>query len=284
MNTNTRHCNVRASLLTLARLSLIGAAQAQAQDQAQPEGNTLMLGLGLGFGAKYAGSKKIEGGVMPGIDYSMSNGFYASTLRGIGWGGQSGPFGYSAGLGLRGGREDRDKKKGLGGGGANELLGMGEIKTTATLNLGVSYNLMDAVELSAGVELPLSKGKKNAKLGDKALQHGTVFRLGASAGIWGNDSSDVSIELGATAGDKKYMQTFFGVTPEQAAATKFKAYAPKAGFHSVEASINWNYKIDKKWGVVTSLGVNHLLGDAGKSPIVQRKSTPTGMVMLTYLY
>lgn len=268
-----------ALLLSLGLVPTLSHAQAGAEPAG---GNTLMLGIGVGFDAKYAGAKKIEGGVLPAVDYQMSNGFFASTMRGIGWAGETGPLGYSASLGLRGGRDDKDKK-GISGG-SKELKGMGEIKTIGTLNLGLSYSLMDTVQLSAGVELPLSKGKDKDIAQLKDARHGTVFRLGAEAGVWSDERNELSIGLSASAGDKKYTQAFFGVSPAQAAASKYGVYTPKSGFHSLEASVSWKYKIDKKWGVMSSLGATRLLGDAAKSPLVQRKASPTGMVMLTYLY
>lgn len=262
------------ALTTLTAALLLGLPEARAQSE-PPAGNTLLLGLGAGFGAKYSGAKKIEGGVMPAVDYSMSNGFFASTMRGIGWGGQSGPLGYSGALGVRGGRDEKDKK-GIAGGGAKELLGMGEIKAIATANFNVSYSLMDALELSAGIELPLSKSR--------GMKGGSLFRLGASAPVYSDAKNEISLGVSAEAGDKKYMQMFYGVSAQQAAATQFAQYTPKSGFHSIEASVSWKYQIDKKWGVMSSLGATRLLGDAAKSPIVQRKASPTGMVMLTYLY
>lgn len=269
------------ALTALTAALLLGIPEARAQPEA-PAGNTLMLGIGAGFDAKYAGAKKIEAGVLPMLDYSMSNGFFASTMRGIGWRGSSGPLGYSASLGLRGGRDDKDKK-GISGG-SKELKGMGEIKAIGTLNLGLSYSLADTVQLSAGVELPLSKSKDKDIAQLKDARHGRVFRLGAEASVWSDDRHELSIGFSASAGDKKYTQAFFGVSPAQAAVSKYAVYAPKSGFHALDASVSWKYKIDSKWGVMSSLGATRLLGDAAKSPLVQRKSTPTGMVMLTYLY
>lgn len=270
-----------APLSVLAATLLLGLPEARAQSE-PAVGNTLMLGIGAGFDAKYAGAKKIEAGVLPVLDYQMSNGFFASSLRGIGWGGSTGPLGYSASLALRGGRDDKDKK-GISGG-SQELKGMGEIKAIGTLNLGLSYSLTDTVQLSAGVELPLSKGKDKDIARLKDTRHGRVFRLGAEAGVWSDARHELSIGLSASAGDKKYTQAFFGVSPAQAAASQYAAYAPKSGFHALDASVSWKYKIDSKWGVTSSLGATRLLGDAAKSPIVQRKASPTGMVMLTYLY
>ncbi|MCX2861725.1 MipA/OmpV family protein [Paucibacter sp. PLA-PC-4] len=270
-----------APLTALAATLLLGLSEARAQSE-PAGGNTLALGIGAGFDAKYAGAKKVDAGVLPVLDYQMSNGFFASSLRGIGWGGSSGPMGYSASLGLRGGRDDEDKK-GISGG-SKELKGMGEIKAIGTLNLGLNYRLTDTLQFSAGVELPLSKGKDKDITELKDARHGRVFRLGAEAGVWSDDRHELSIGLSASAGDKKYVQAFFGVTPAQAVASKYAVYAPKSGFHSLDASVSWKYKIDSKWGVMSSLGATRLLGDAAKSPIVQRKASPTGMVMLTYLY
>ena len=51
-----------------------------------------------------------------------------------------------------------------------------------------------------------------------------------------------------------------------------------------QASVSWEHRIDASWGVNTVLGVERRLGDAAKSPIVQRKSAPMGAVYVTYRY
>jgi outer membrane protein len=74
------------------------------------------------------------------------------------------------------------------------------------------------------------------------------------------------------------------VTATQAANTSFKQYTPKGGFYEAQATVNWEHRFDARWGINTLVGVESRLGDAAKSPIVQRKTSPIGAVYVTYRY
>ena len=85
-------------------------------------------------------------------------------------------------------------------------------------------------------------------------------------------------------GERKYVQTMYGVTATQAANTSFKQYMPQGGFYEAQATVNWEHRFDARWGINTLVGVEHRMGDAAKSPIVQRKTSPIGAVYVTYRY
>jgi outer membrane protein len=75
------------------------------------------------------------------------------------------------------------------------------------------------------------------------------------------------------AGDD-YMDTYFGVTPDEAAATggRLAAYDPEGGLKS--ASVNLSVKYEFVEDTFLNLGVTYrrLLGDAADSPIVEEES------------
>ncbi len=72
-------------------------------------------------------------------------------------------------------------------------------------------------------------------------------------------------------GDNKYMRTYFGVTPSEAAASPFiaAAYAPGQGerYAGVEASAE--YKLTSHWKTSIDFGYHRLSDKAAASPIVQ---------------
>ena len=49
-------------------------------------------------------------------------------------------------------------------------------------------------------------------------------------------------------------------------------------------NLDWTHKLTSRWSVLASAGVAQLTGDAGDSPIVQRKTSPTGSLKVTYSF
>ena len=84
------------NLKLIPALFVLTAGGAFAADEA-----VATMGAGVALAPRYSGSD--ENMVVPvlALDYSMANGLYASTLRGLGYGGSAGPFSYSAALGYR---------------------------------------------------------------------------------------------------------------------------------------------------------------------------------------
>jgi outer membrane scaffolding protein for murein synthesis (MipA/OmpV family) len=72
-------------------------------------------------------------------------------------------------------------------------------------------------------------------------------------------------------GDGRYMQTYFGVTPDEAARSRFvnDVYTPGAGrrYTGVETSIAYNF--DPRWRVTFDVGYQRLAKVAADSPIVR---------------
>ena len=48
--------------------------------------------------------------------------------------------------------------------------------------------------------------------------------------------------------------------------------------------LTWQHRFGEKWSVTSMLGANHLLRDAARSPLVERKTTPTGAIYVGYSY
>jgi len=264
------------SRLTMAGLFLLPLSVMAADPV---PGNVLTVGGGAAVVSSYSGSDKLNAVPFLVIDYSMANGFFASSMRGIGYGGQAGPLSYSAALGYRGERDDHKRSGFNGFGGSDYLKGMGKVKGNASALLSMAYSPIPGVQLSVSSDIPLNNRDNGANLS-----------LGAGGQVYSrNDSRGVpqdTVSLGAQAGwgEKKYMQTMYGVTASQASNTAFKQYAPKGGFYEAQATVSWEHRFDAQWGLTAMAGVTTLIGDARKSPIVQRKTAPTGAIYATYRY
>lgn len=73
-------------------------------------------------------------------------------------------------------------------------------------------------------------------------------------------------------GDQNYMETYFGVTPAEAAASPIikTAYTPAAGIRYVGGYGSLGYRISPKWQVWANASYHRLSSEAADSPIVRQ--------------
>ena len=116
--------------------------------------------------------------------------------------------------------------------------------------------------------------------------YGTRAELRASYEVWRSDRSRIRLGAGTVWGSHNYMSTCFGVDGSEAASSKagLREYSAGAGLRSATFSATWNYDLTQRWGLVTQVGVRTLLGDARDSPIVERRTSPYGMVGVRYRF
>ncbi len=272
MHDMVHHSN-RLFMLRRGFAALAACAICCATAAEQPSGDTLLIGGGVGVGPRYAGAKQNAAAPVLLLDYSMANGVFASTLRGLGYGGQAGPLRYSAALGYRGGRSDKDETSAFGNSGGARLKGMGKIEGNASAALGVGYALLPELELGASADVPLSH-----------TDNGKNLHLTLTGQLIARPGDSLSLALAAGFGDSKYGQTYYGVSAAQAARTPFKAYRAGSGLYETGATLTWVHTLDARWNVTTMLGVTALVKDAADSPLSERKTAPSAAVYAAYRY
>lgn len=256
----------RSCLIFAATCLLSGGAPAA-------EDNQLLIGGGVAVEARYAGSDRNKAAPLVVLDYTHASGFFASTLRGVGYGGQDGPVSYSAALGYRGGRKDKDQNSLFGNTGSNELKGMGEIKGNPSAVLGLGFKPLPMLELTLSADLPLSH-----------RENGKTLHAGIGAQLLRGGPDNVSLALTAGFADNNYLQTYHGVTAAQAATSGFSAYRPRGGLYEASTMLTWEHSFDARWSATTMLGATQLLRDASRSPLTKRKTNPTAGFYVSYAY
>jgi len=89
--------------------------------------------------------------------------------------------------------------------------------------------------------------------------------------IWRPDPvMELTVGPRASFASKDYMQTYFGVTPAEAARSPLlTAYSAGGGFKGVGAEFNARYEVSPEWAVIGKLSYERLIGDAADSPIVK---------------
>lgn len=148
-----------------------------------------------------------------------------------------------------------------------ELTGLNSVNWTMELGLGLGYEQRDWRVFG------------DARYGFFG-HHGFVGQLGAD--VIGRPIKGLTLTLGPRMdfGDEQFTQTYFGITPAEAAASRFSAYSPGGGLVSAGLLFDAQYQIDERWGLEGQVAWNRYLGDAANSPITQYGSTDQFQVKL----
>lgn len=221
-------------------------------------------GIAVLGGYEYLGSDEPRTLALPVLEYNWANGWFAGT-QGVGRQWASGQdLQYGLKLGFDFGREESR---------SGALRGLGNIDPSAEWGGFVRYALGNG--FAAKTSLRAGSGVDNkGVLWDLGLEYGQA--LGAD---WRLGS-----EVSATYADANYLQSFFGVTPRQAAASGYPVYRPASGLRDVSARISLTYILTPQWAVTGGLRHTSLMGDAKDAPMVRRTSSTTSLLALTYAF
>jgi outer membrane scaffolding protein for murein synthesis (MipA/OmpV family) len=157
---------------------------------------------------------------------------------------------------------------------ASELLnGIGGIAPSAQAKLFAEGFILPFV---FSTDVRRSVGADNRVTGD----------LGIYMPVVGNETLVVFVGPGVTFADQRYMRSYFGIDAAQAAASTahLQPYAASAGAKNANFGIDALYHVTDHWLVDTDLGVEHLLGSAGNSPLVQEKTNLGASVVIGYQF
>ena len=258
------------SILSGAVLALL-ATPALAAGQRQ--GNVLTLGGGVDVAPRYSGSDKSRVTAAQVVDYAMANGFFISTTRGLGYGNRVGNLDYSAALSYRAGRKDRDVSSDSIASGSDYLRGMGDIKGSAVVVPGLGYRITDWLNVQLQPDVPVSE-----------RDNGEAVHFGIASPLYTSPENSVTLALTGSWGSSKYMQTYYGVSAAQSAASGFARHDAGSGIYAYSLNLDWTHKLTSRWSLLAAAGVTQLTGEAGDSPIVQRKTSPVGSLKVTYSF
>ncbi|HCU0180214.1 TPA: MipA/OmpV family protein [Enterobacter hormaechei] len=277
-----RNCKLRhrfpRSLIGLSVKSILSGAvlallATPALAAGQRQGNVLTLGGGVDVAPRYSGSDKSRVTAAQVVDYAMANGFFISTTRGLGYGNRVGNLDYSAALSYRAGRKDRDVSSDSIASGSDYLRGMGDIKGSAVVVPGLGYRVTDWLNVQLQAEVPVSE-----------RDNGEAVHFGIASPLYTSPENSVTLALTGSWGSSKYMQTYYGVSAAQSAASGFARHDAGSGIYAYSLNLDWTHKLTSRWSLLAAAGVTQLTGEAGDSPIVQRKTSPVGSLKVTYSF
>ena len=88
----------------------------------------------------------------------------------------------------------------------------------------------------------------------------------------------------ATWANAKSTGSFYGVTPQQSAATGLPAFGARSGLMFGSLGLLWSVDLSQNWIVVGSMESRRLYGDAARSPLAERQSNYYGSAGLAYRF
>ncbi|KAF1030807.1 MAG: hypothetical protein GAK37_01094 [Pseudomonas sp.] len=261
---------VKHLCLPLASLCLVAATGiTQAQDW------QYSLKAGVANLPRYSGSDERMTAPVLGAAVVSPWGIFLDTSKGLGWGYEGGGASFSAYVGESDARKDQNKTLHAG---SDRLKGLGEIKSRAQLAVAGSYNLGGVI---VGATLKHALEQDDKKDTGKAF---TQLELSVGTNIYEGSYGSLDAGLSSHFGDSNYLQTWYGVTANQAEHSRFKAYKAGAGNISNGLNLAWSLPLSEHLELSTLLDVQYLADKAAKSPIVEQRlqTSVVGMVEYTF--
>lgn len=271
---NGKRRNSRLVMFGIAVLAS-GAMPAQGQEMVPVDLFPNLIGIGVGFTPEFSGANDDIVGVAPGLRYQLDGHRYiewwgpvadVNLIDSPNW--QAGPI-----LSYRFGRSDVEDPV---------VDSLTDIDGTVEGGGFASYTYLNTDGVPWRLRIGLSV---MADLGDRYD--------GLTSTAWGSvwfplsHTVFVGVGGGASFGSSSFMQTYYGITPSDSAASGLPAYSPDGGLRNyfVWPAVIWQF--DKHWAVGGMLFYQRLTGDAANSPIVRQRGTEhqlTGGIGLGYLW
>lgn len=152
-----------------------------------------------------------------------------------------------------------------------DLTGLGGISTSLELGAFVAYT-EGRMRLRARARHDVMSG-----------HGGGTVRLDAAYTIFQAAPVALGVNATSTWATGKYMRSYFGVSPAQAAASGLPAFAPGSGFKDVGVEISANYVFASQWALVGNVGYKRLMGDAADSPLVRLRGNANQMAFQAFV-
>lgn len=250
----------------------------QAQPEASPdvassifgEDTQASIGIGVAVAPRYMGSKDYHPTPVPVL--SLNRGiFFVDTTRGVGvqWQSSSGFF-ISQSFFYDAGRVDRDSNFRPG---SKQLSGMGEVNSIATSTLLMGQQLTPWLSVSSEVEFGLDGHRR-----------GTRHRTGIEATVLNQSKDTVTVGFDVRSADRRYNQTYFGVTEQQAQRSRFASFTPGGGLNQYALNTTWIHKFDDHWSTLVLISASQLAGKVEDSPLVERRTAVMAASSVNYTF
>ena len=231
------------SVIAACALALT-AGPAMAQDRAL----AFSLTGGLDISPRYFGSDSLD------VGPTGAFGFHGLRFGRLGAGDPDSTALLSPGTGVAGAFRYLGRREGR-----NELDGLEDVSRSVELGLRLQHTAQ-AWQVYAEARYGVI-GHRSA-----------AGELGANAIFRGQSGFVLYAGPRAEYGSGRFMRTYFGVTPSEAAQSGLDAYRPRGGLQSVGFELGAYQPINADWGITGSVRFDRLQRGAAASPIVRQGS------------
>ncbi|AWK89129.1 MipA/OmpV family protein [Azospirillum thermophilum] len=252
-------------LLGLAAVSSLAGAPALADPAKSSEPGkrwNFVIGGGAGVAPKYEGGRKLEVTPVPFVNLGWNDTVF---LGNDGLGARyaiNDLLSVGMSVGWAPGRKEKDGPR---------LRGMGKIE--------------DAARVKAFTTLSLGAVSFNASVAqDVGGSRGLLAEVGAGYTVPLGDTVNLAFGVSTTYASERHMREFFGVGAAQSRRSGHAAYKPGAGLKEADGTVTLTWQITDHVSAIAVGGAGVLLGDARKSPIVERQLQPFVAAGLTYRF
>ncbi|MDN3921618.1 MipA/OmpV family protein [Roseateles violae] len=154
---------------------------------------------------------------------------------------------------------------------ADTTAGLDDVKRTLRGRVYASYSITPDWLLSGALSQDLL-GHEGGLIGVADLG----WRLRQSP------RSEFTAGVGLTAGNARYMGSYFGISPAASDRTGLPVYTPGTGLRDFHAGVGWTRQLSDHWIVFSGAGGNYLLGPAAASPLTEKRFGGQFSVGLAY--
>lgn len=223
------------------------------------------VGAAVFTGYEYRGSDKRRTLLLPVLDYQWANGWFSGSTNGIGYNfSDSSQVQYGLRLTADLGRKESR---------VSALRGLGDVDPAFEGGAFLNYTLPQGMFFTSSV-----------RYGAGANKDGLIVDIGAGYSTAIAAKWHLGAGTGITLTNAQYMQSFFGVTEGQSAASGYAVYTPGSGARDVRANVALTHSINPKTSVTAALSASSLLGDAKNSPLTRKRTSEAGVVAIAYAY
>jgi outer membrane scaffolding protein for murein synthesis (MipA/OmpV family) len=249
-----------------------GVADLAQAEEASRDGLHLSLGAAAIYRPEFKGAKDYEAAPLPFVGFRYGRGDFYVALEGGALRGNVLPGGWlEAGpvLSFERGRDDDIKNL--------TVRRLGEIDNAVNAGVFVRKGFdLAGGQLTIGAEALTDTGK---------VHEGVLANVGLDYDRAITDRWSAGASLSATWGDRKYMQTYYGVSGAGALASGLSPYAADKGLENVEFGATLRYRINDRWSALAHGSYSRLVDSAADSPIVAREgSADQGQFILALFY
>jgi len=226
---------------------------------ARQAGEEAYAGLGLRVRPAYEGAQNQRGQAIPYLRLYAAH-FFARTTQGMLEAGvRAQPLGRLV-LGAQLAYED---------GRVSDESAFLEARNFEDIDPGASAGVHAEIDWNAG-PMPLNALARYRRHFDSDLGAQADFRL--TAGIYSRGRVKAGLYGQLTWSDRRAMQSYFGVSAQQAAVSGLPEYAAGAGLRSGEAGALGAIDLSKSWLLLWAASARWLQGDARDSPVVRESA------------